>query len=720
MFLRTVAVKGKAGTYRYAQLVESYRRRKDRRPAHRVLANLGRLSDDQLAILRQAFAALGTDGAPVLPEAASVPAASLSIAQNLQYLDVAVAYEAWLRSGVGRVLGELVPAGHSEMPFADVVAALTSHRCVAPGSKLAAARWFPDTAWPELLGRPPGRFGNTRVHRTLESLDPITDELQRRLPDLYVANQARFAALFLDVTDTWFVGRGPPVAEQAYTKEGFYEYAIGIVLLCNEHGEPLRWEVVSARDNDVTTMRAMLERVSDLDFVREVPLVMDRAMGTTATLEKLTGIGLRFVTALTTTEFDPYTDGHIHWQGLTDIDARVPEARVQAAKAVEGAGMRRVSDTLYVSDLGVVERKEDPGDKYPPSLYGENHVQEALKLAKGMQAEIAAGRVRDYCAAARAVHLPTQRMSDYRLLLELVPDLQDEVLAGHAKMPLQALAKVARQPDAEKQRALFAEENLKKHPARRRPRMAVYERPPAQPLRLRVVVCFNPRLFIDHRKGADDVLGKIRAFERRVNERLRSPHSHSTRNSVYAQADQELRHHHLLDAFEIRIEEQGGRAVSVELRLIPEAWRARRRFDGFSVVVAHPDSPQDAAALVSLYRAKDCVEKDFRHIKSEIELRPLWHHTDAKVRAHVTLCILALLVDRLLERKLREAGRPMTAKALYELLGTVHLNRCRVKGSDKAVYILTDATPDQKQALAALGMEHLVDGPAVAARIAPR
>ena len=65
--------------------------------------------------------------------------------------------------------------------------------------------------------------------------------------------------------------------------------------------------------------------------------------------------------------------------------------------------------------------------------------------------------------------------------------------------------------------------------------------------------------------------------------------------------------------------------------------------------------------MSALYREKNCVEQDFRHIKSEIELRPLWHHTDAKVRAHVTLCMLALLVDRILERTMREAGRAMTA-----------------------------------------------------------
>ena len=47
MFARIVTTRSKSKTYRYAQLVESYRR-KDGMPVHRVVANLGRVNDDTL------------------------------------------------------------------------------------------------------------------------------------------------------------------------------------------------------------------------------------------------------------------------------------------------------------------------------------------------------------------------------------------------------------------------------------------------------------------------------------------------------------------------------------------------------------------------------------------------------------------------------------------------------------------------------------------------
>ena len=67
-----------------------------------------------------------------------------------------------------------------------------------------------------------------------------------------------------------------------------------------------------------------------------------------------------------------------------------------------------------------------------------------------------------------------------------------------------------------------------------------------------------------------------------------------------------------------------------------------------------------------MYRAKDAVERDFQTIKSDIELRPVLHHTDPKVRSHLSLCMLALLLERTMERRLRSVGLRMTAPAAIE------------------------------------------------------
>ena len=44
-----------------------------------------------------------------------------------------------------------------------------------------------------------------------------------------------------------------------------YRAKVGIVLLCNEHGYPLRWDVLPGRQHDSVAMHDMLGRVQGFD-----------------------------------------------------------------------------------------------------------------------------------------------------------------------------------------------------------------------------------------------------------------------------------------------------------------------------------------------------------------------------------------------------------------------------------------------------------------------
>ncbi len=95
----------------------------------------------------------------------------------------------------------LIPEGKAAVSASDVVCALTVQRCVTPGSKLEAVRWFGCAALPELLAVEPEQFHNTRVHRVLEALDRVEGELQKGLARRYQYRDGAFATLFVDVSD---------------------------------------------------------------------------------------------------------------------------------------------------------------------------------------------------------------------------------------------------------------------------------------------------------------------------------------------------------------------------------------------------------------------------------------------------------------------------------------------------------------------------------------
>ncbi len=65
----------------------------------------------------------------------------------------------------------------------------------------------------------------------------------------------------------------------------------------------------------------------------------------------------------------------------------------------------------------------------------------------------------------------------------------------------------------------------------------------------------------------------------------------------------------------------------------------------------------DSIGVVSAYKALSNVERDFRHIKvDDINLRPIHHYLEARVRSHVFICMLSAYLVWHLRREFRLAG----------------------------------------------------------------
>ncbi len=72
--------------------------------------------------------------------------------------------------------------------------------------------------------------------------------------------------------------------------------------------------------------------------------------------------------------------------------------------------------------------------------------------------------------------------------------------------------------------------------------------------------------------------------------------------------------------------------------------------DGFWVVRSNTKD-LSTEQLITTYKDLKTIEASFRTIKDVVELRPIYHHKDDRVKGHVFICILAFLVTRLLEQK---------------------------------------------------------------------
>ena len=76
--------------------------------------------------------------------------------------------------------------------------------------------------------------------------------------------------------------------------------------------------------------------------------------------------------------------------------------------------------------------------------------------------------------------------------------------------------------------------------------------------------------------------------------------------------------------------------------------------DGFYVLRTNvPKERLDTPGVVRTYKSLAHVERAFRHFKlSDLEVRPIYHYTEGRVRAHLLLCMLAYLVQRTMQQAL--------------------------------------------------------------------
>lgn len=92
------------------------------------------------------------------------------------------------------------------------------------------------------------------------------------------------------------------------------------------------------------------------------------------------------------------------------------------------------------------------------------------------------------------------------------------------------------------------------------------------------------------------------------------------------------------------------------------------------------------AQIVSAYKTLARAESAFKELKDFIELRPIRHWAEARVRGHIFICVLAYLIETCLEIQLKEKGLEMTARKALNLLSEIKLVNQEIEGMKICTY----------------------------------
>ena len=106
--------------------------------------------------------------------------------------------------------------------------------------------------------------------------------------------------------------------------------------------------------------------------------------------------------------------------------------------------------------------------------------------------------------------------------------------------------------------------------------------------------------------------------------------------------------------------------------------------------------------IIAGYRDLWQVEMAFRQLKSEIEMGPMYHCREPRIRAHIMLCFFALVLRSELYRRLKEVYKEISYPQLLADVKALKVISLEIKGEH--VFIRTELKPGAMKLIKALKM----------------
>jgi transposase len=154
-------------------------------------------------------------------------------------------------------------------------------------------------------------------------------------------------------------------------------------------------------------------------------------------------------------------------------------------------------------------------------------------------------------------------------------------------------------------------------------------------------------------------------------------------------------------------EEHLARIIKVDLKseqfayeIDMQALQHAQLMDGKLLLVTNVTdlSPPD---IVSRYKALADIERGFRVLKSEIEIAPAFHRLPDRIRAHASLCFMALILHRVMRQRLKLANSELSPEAALAKLRSIQRHSVSINAGAPIAGIST-INADQAGVFAAL------------------
>jgi transposase len=144
-----------------------------------------------------------------------------------------------------------------------------------------------------------------------------------------------------------------------------------------------------------------------------------------------------------------------------------------------------------------------------------------------------------------------------------------------------------------------------------------------------------------------------------------------------------------------------------ELRIQPRkrALKRQAKLDGRSMVIKAPGAMPPKEAYSTYHSGRYSVESAFGMVKGPISIRPVFVYNEQRIKGHIFICQLALLLRRVLKMLLKLSGIQMTSRRALRQVKSVRIVKKTLSGISKSLWQVNQIPEEVQLIFDAVGLE---------------
>jgi len=159
--------------------------------------------------------------------------------------------------------------------------------------------------------------------------------------------------------------------------------------------------------------------------------------------------------------------------------------------------------------------------------------------------------------------------------------------------------------------------------------------------------------------------------------------------------------------FEVKTIDSSNSPLGFELtyQIAQDKVASDQRLDGTFVIQTN-DQKYEGKRLIEIYKNLNKVETAFRIIKNDLDIRPMYHRKESRVKGHVYMCVLAYFLVIAIEYIAQQKNVKMSARKILRQLSSIMLIDIKLPNGQQK-YSLTSLSKEQKSLLSLYGIKKL-------------